>query len=134
MGFNRKSHKRPRDALERKLFEDQKDTIKLIWPLYSVVDEPRQEKIDVVKSRLIRNYGYCDQHSEGSFDEWLDMVVEHPEVTRAAYQRLYDMIMRTAPRRCTRGRKRSRASSSSPSTPRPTATPSTASAAKNYGY
>jgi predicted Ser/Thr protein kinase len=93
MGLNRKSHKRPRNALERKLFEDQKVTIKLIWPLSSVVDEPRQEKIDVVKSRLIRNYGYCDQHSEGSFDEWLDMVVEHPEVTRAAYQRLYDMIM-----------------------------------------
>jgi serine protein kinase len=26
----------------------------------SVVDKATQEKIDVVKSRLIRNYGYCD--------------------------------------------------------------------------
>jgi hypothetical protein len=30
-----------------------------------VVDEPRQEKIDVVKSRLIRNYGYFELHAEG---------------------------------------------------------------------
>ena len=26
----------------------------------SVVDKDTQEKIDVVKSRLIKNYGYCD--------------------------------------------------------------------------
>jgi hypothetical protein len=64
MGFNRKSHKRPPDALERKLFEDQKDTIKLFWLLSSVLEEPRQEKIDVVKSPLIRNCGYCDLHAE----------------------------------------------------------------------
>src|SRR5207253_644917 len=30
---------------------------------------------------------------EGSFDEYLDIVREHPEVTRSAYQRLYDMIL-----------------------------------------
>ena len=26
----------------------------------NVVDKETQEKIDVVKSRLIKNYGYCD--------------------------------------------------------------------------
>ena len=26
----------------------------------TVVDKDTQEKIDVVKSRLVRNYGYCD--------------------------------------------------------------------------
>jgi serine protein kinase len=26
----------------------------------AVVDDKTQEKIDVVKSRLIRNYGYCE--------------------------------------------------------------------------
>ena len=32
-------------------------------------------------------------HWEGSFEEYLDIVLEHPEVTRTAYQRLYDMIL-----------------------------------------
>ena len=30
---------------------------------------------------------------EGSFDEYLDMVVKDPRITRNAYQRLYDMIL-----------------------------------------
>src|SRR5215471_14227516 len=36
---------------------------------------------------------YRKKHWEGSFDEYLDIVSEHPEVTRSAYQRLYDMIL-----------------------------------------
>jgi len=36
---------------------------------------------------------YRKTHWEGTFDEYLDIVREHPEVTRTAYQRLYDMIM-----------------------------------------
>src|SRR3712207_5250942 len=36
---------------------------------------------------------YRKKHWEGSFDESLDIVSEHPEVTRSAYQRLYDMIL-----------------------------------------
>ncbi|MFO0850701.1 MAG: hypothetical protein U0871_19410 [Gemmataceae bacterium] len=40
------------------MFEDQKDTIKLTSLVSNVVDRATQEKIDVVKSRLIRNYGY----------------------------------------------------------------------------
>src|SRR5438045_9661348 len=36
---------------------------------------------------------YRKKHWEGSFDEYLDIVHEHPEVTRTAYQRLYDMIL-----------------------------------------
>ena len=43
-----------------KLFEDQKDTIKLTSLVSNVVDKETQEKIDVVKSRMIRNYSYCD--------------------------------------------------------------------------
>ena len=30
---------------------------------------------------------------EGSFDEYLDLVVKDPRVTRNAYQRLYDMVL-----------------------------------------
>src|SRR5436309_4862408 len=36
---------------------------------------------------------YRKKHWEGSFDEYLDIVREHPEVTRTAYQRIYDMIL-----------------------------------------
>src|SRR5581483_7983941 len=36
---------------------------------------------------------YRKIHWEGSFEEYLDIVREHPEVTRTAYQRLYDMIL-----------------------------------------
>ncbi|MEZ4706117.1 MAG: hypothetical protein R3A44_02865 [Caldilineaceae bacterium] len=54
------SNERLRKALELKLFEDQKDSIKLTSLVSSVIDAETQEKIDVVKTRLIKNYGYCD--------------------------------------------------------------------------
>jgi len=58
--FTWRSNERLQKALELKLFEDQKDTIKLTSLVSTVVDKDTQEKIDVVKSRLIRNHGYCD--------------------------------------------------------------------------
>ena len=36
---------------------------------------------------------YRKTHWEGSFEEYLDIIAAHPEVTRTAYQRLYDMIL-----------------------------------------
>ncbi len=45
-------------ALELKLFEDQRDTIKLKNLVSSVVDDETQAKIDVVKQRMIKNFGY----------------------------------------------------------------------------
>jgi len=36
---------------------------------------------------------YRDLHWEGSFDDYLEIVRQDPAVTRAAYQRLYDMII-----------------------------------------
>ena len=59
--FNYKTNERLQKALEMKLFEDQKDTIKLTSLVSQVVDKDTQEKIDIVKSRLIRNYGYNDE-------------------------------------------------------------------------
>ena len=41
-----------------KLFEDKKDSIKLTSLVSDVVDRDTQKKIDVVKDRLIKNYGY----------------------------------------------------------------------------
>ncbi len=58
--FDYKTNERLQKALELKLFEDQKDSIKLTSVVSSVVDKETQEKIDVVKSRLIKNHGYCD--------------------------------------------------------------------------
>jgi serine protein kinase len=58
--FDYKTNERLYKALELKLFEDQKDTIKLTSLVSNVVDRTTQDKIDVVKSRLIKNYHYCD--------------------------------------------------------------------------
>jgi len=58
--FDYRTNERLNKALELKLFEDQKDSIKLTSLVSSVVDEATQEKIDVVKSRLIKNFGYCN--------------------------------------------------------------------------
>ena len=44
-----------------KLFEDQKDSIKLTSLVSKVVDAETQAKIDVVKHRLIRDYGYDEE-------------------------------------------------------------------------
>jgi serine protein kinase len=58
--FEYTTNERLHRALERKLFEDQKDTIKLTSLVSKVIDKETQEKIDVVKHRLIKNYGYCE--------------------------------------------------------------------------
>jgi len=58
--FKWNSNERLAKALELKLFEDQKDSIKLSSLVSSVIDKSTQEKIDVVKSRMIKNYGYCE--------------------------------------------------------------------------
>ena len=50
--FDYKTNERLYKALELKLFEDQKDTIKLTSLVSNVVDADTQAKIDVVKSRL----------------------------------------------------------------------------------
>jgi serine protein kinase len=58
--FDYMSNERLRRALELKLFEDQKDSIKLTSLVTNVIDKATQEKIEIVKSRLIRDYGYCE--------------------------------------------------------------------------
>jgi serine protein kinase len=58
--FRYDTNGRLQKALELKLFEDQKDSIKLTSLVSSVLDKDAQEKIDIVKGRLIKEYGYCD--------------------------------------------------------------------------
>ena len=59
--FTYRTNERLRKALELKLFEDQKDSIKLASVVSNVVDRETQEKIDIVKKRLIRDYGYNEE-------------------------------------------------------------------------
>jgi serine protein kinase len=58
--FRYDTNSRLQKALELKLFEDQKDSIKLTSLVSSVLDKEAQEKIDVVKSRLIKQHRYCE--------------------------------------------------------------------------
>lgn len=58
--FDFRTNERLHKALELKLFEDQKDSIKLKNLVSSVVDRQTQEKIDLVKDRMMKNYGYCE--------------------------------------------------------------------------
>src|SRR5207302_10106753 len=59
--FDYRTNERLHKALELKLFEDQKDSIKLTSLVSTVVDKDAQAKIDIVKERLIRNYGYDEE-------------------------------------------------------------------------
>ena len=59
--FDYRSNERLHKALELKLFEDQKDSIKLTSLVSNVVDADTQQKIDVVKARLIRDFGYDEE-------------------------------------------------------------------------
>ena len=59
--FDYSTNARLHKALELKLFEDSRDTIKLKNLVSSVVDDETQEKIDIVKQRLIKNHGYCER-------------------------------------------------------------------------
>jgi serine protein kinase len=59
--FDYRTNERLHKALELKLFEDQKDSIKLTSLVSQVIDKDTQEKIDVVKARLMRDFGYNEQ-------------------------------------------------------------------------
>ena len=56
--FEYHTNARLHKALELKLFEDSRDTIKLKSVVSGVVDDETQAKIDVVKQRLIKFFGY----------------------------------------------------------------------------
>ncbi len=59
--FQYSTNERLHRALEQKLFEDQKDSIKLTSLVSNVIDKETQEKIEIVKQRMIRNFGYNDE-------------------------------------------------------------------------
>src|SRR5690606_37219046 len=59
--FDYRMNERLHRALELKLFEDSKDSIKLSTLVSATMDEDTQRKIEVVKQRLIDNYGYDER-------------------------------------------------------------------------
>lgn len=69
--FRWDSNPKLKKALEAKLFEDVKDTIKLSALNISgatVVDKDIQEKIDAIKTRLIKQYGYNERSATDVLD------------------------------------------------------------------
>ena len=82
--FDYKTNERLQKALELKLFQDQKDTIKLTSLVSSVVDKDTQEKIDIVKARLIRNYGY-DEDSATDVLNYVASIFARGDVKRGAH-------------------------------------------------
>lgn len=68
--FNWASNERLRKALEARLYEDTKDHIKLssLSSGSAVVDPDIQEKIDMIKTRLIKHYGYNDDSAKDVLD------------------------------------------------------------------
>ncbi|MFK8002232.1 MAG: hypothetical protein AB8H86_21735 [Polyangiales bacterium] len=59
--FTYDSNDRLRRGLEKKLFEDQKDTITFSSFSSKLVDKETQDQMDGIKSRLIKYYGYDEQ-------------------------------------------------------------------------
>ena len=82
--FDYKTNERLQKALELKLFQDQKDTIKLTSLVSSVVDKDTQEKIDIVKQRLIRNYGY-DEDSATDVLNYVASIFARGDVKRGSH-------------------------------------------------
>ncbi len=72
--FDYRRNKRLSRALELKIFEDRRDTIQLTSEVSTVVDPDTQEKIGVIRHRLMRQFGYDElsanavlQHVAGLF-------------------------------------------------------------------
>lgn len=59
--FSYDTNERLYRALEQKLFEDHKDSIKLTSLVSNAVDRETQEKIEIVKQRLINVFGYNEE-------------------------------------------------------------------------
>lgn len=58
--FNPLDNERLREALEKKLFEDTKDTIQIKQFVSVVQDDEQQQKFDTLKERLVKRFGYND--------------------------------------------------------------------------
>ncbi|MEE9296668.1 MAG: serine protein kinase, partial [Phycisphaerae bacterium] len=65
---------------------------------------PTKHDIHSIISGKIDLDQFREQHWEGSFDDYLQMVIERPRIARSAFQYLYDMIVHFGTERFTRMR------------------------------
>ncbi|MFN0242892.1 MAG: PrkA family serine protein kinase [Planctomycetota bacterium] len=63
--FNFRENARLTRALELKMFEDHRDTIQLTSLVSTVIDPDAQEKIGVIRDRLMREFGYDEVSADG---------------------------------------------------------------------
>ncbi|MFT5286811.1 MAG: serine protein kinase [Planctomycetota bacterium] len=71
--FDFRQNKRLTRALELKLFEDRRDTIQLTSLVSSVVDPDTRKKIQVIRDRLIDQFGYDEYSAEHVLDFVADL-------------------------------------------------------------
>ena len=62
--FDFRQNRRLTRALELKLFEDRRDTIQLTSLVSTVIDPETREKINVIRDRLVTEYGYDEKSAE----------------------------------------------------------------------
>src|SRR5947209_14146196 len=60
--------------------------------MYTSKSHTGNDILSIIREQIDLN-DYRKVHWEGSFEEFLDIVRDNPDVTRTAYQRLYDMIL-----------------------------------------
>ncbi|MFO0415846.1 MAG: PrkA family serine protein kinase [Pseudomonadota bacterium] len=59
--FNPLDNEKLKDALQKKLFDDTKDTLPIKQFVTAIQDDEQRQKFDTIKERLIKNFGYNDQ-------------------------------------------------------------------------
>ena len=62
--FDYRQNKRLTRALELKLFDDHRDSIQLTSLMSNVIDPDTQEKIAVIRDRLMRQFGYDEMSAD----------------------------------------------------------------------
>jgi len=67
--FDYRQNKRLTRALELKMFDDRRDSIQLTSLVSTVVDPDTQEKIAVIRDRLMRQFGYDELSAREVLDE-----------------------------------------------------------------
>ncbi len=67
--FDYRENRRLTRALELKLFEDHKDSIQLTSLVSNVVDPDTQQKIGLIRERLMRRFGYDEYSAEAVLNE-----------------------------------------------------------------
>jgi serine protein kinase len=77
--FDYRENRRLTRALELKLFEDHKDSIQLTSLVSNVVDPDTQQKIGLIRERLMRRFGYDEYSAEAVLHEVANLFAHDAE-------------------------------------------------------